>query len=119
MGWVILDFFLPLGCARRYRLGWVAPRGREGGGGGETSRSAEMHAACVRVVYSPNYSTRGGDETRWDSCCRWFGLPSGGYRGSMPDHLHLMIMVACMRTGAVRVDVEVGTGSHTEQFRPP
>lgn len=35
----------------------------------------------------------------------------------MPGHLHLTIMVACMRTGAVRVDIEVRTGPHTEQVQ--
>lgn len=53
MGWDGMGHFgliLSLGCARRYRLGWVAPRG---GSGERTSRSAEMDAACVRGVYSP------------------------------------------------------------------
>lgn len=55
MGWDGMGHFgtfFSLGCARRYRLAcWVGWR-RGGGGGERTSRSAEMHAACVRVVYS-------------------------------------------------------------------
>lgn len=42
---------------------------------------------------------------------------SSGNGGWVPDHLHLTITAACMETGAVRVDIKVRTGPHTEQVQ--